>query len=601
MIVTSSRKIIAGSRILINDSINEFLGTVNNLWSNPANWSLGILPTANTIAVIRANCDANTNATVRSLINKANLTIQETLIVRGFVSNNQKIICVANFNRYLDFNGTASNLIAGNIDPISLVAGLQDTPIDITNIIAGKTVIRIGIRDSDVTLNVNLTGVLIGFAGTGIINNKSLNLGAGVSHIEGTFLGPGTAAVSLGGGYNGFIVNLVNLVEIIGITVDYYRVSANNSSLIKTIIKGGIFKAWYGTNLPLSQTIFNTGNCTLVTAGNIHVTLGSLLIESVSVDHSRNSLSEYPRLTISALSGTNGNSIFNNKNYLGYVGDNGHLDLMPTNGKFYCNFEHSLVEYWKEGNQFIKVPDDKYRELRLSTSGVKKLTGNTQCDHLYFTGTATLDLNGFNLTGYTKYTDAGNISRDIPSGNFDIVSIGPNTVANTKTLTGNITCNIFNVVRSSYSNINYNGFTITATEFNDLIHFNNCLNHKGGIINNLNWVNDLELSLTDDMYVNGIANIVVLTSSVKPSGGRLIMNDGSTFLLTNNEVGKNASLTKGIGSYYNLDLTPNGGSASVTRTLTENIIVRGTFTMGANVTLIKNGFTIKNESGVELN
>lgn len=91
MLVGQSNKVVVGTRgsrlgIPINDRINRFLGTISNIWSNPANWSLNIIPSSNYVIVVESNLQLTSNVVVRgiqknnlSVIDKNGFTIKDNL------------------------------------------------------------------------------------------------------------------------------------------------------------------------------------------------------------------------------------------------------------------------------------------------------------------------------------------------------------------------------------------------------------------------------------------------------------------------------------------------------------------------------------------
>ena len=89
MLVGQSGKVVMGSRdvrlgIPLNDPINRFIGTVSNLWNNPANWSLGNLPTSNQTVVLDSSVQLINNVVIRALYKNQGFTINKN----GFTIKN---------------------------------------------------------------------------------------------------------------------------------------------------------------------------------------------------------------------------------------------------------------------------------------------------------------------------------------------------------------------------------------------------------------------------------------------------------------------------------------------------------------------------------
>ncbi|WP_293303136.1 hypothetical protein [Pedobacter sp. UBA4863] len=598
MIVTSSGKLIAGNRIIINDTVNEFLGTVNNLWSNAANWSLGVVPTASHIAIIRANCNVSTyGSTCKELINNAKLNINNYFLVYHRLLNNNEIIGSVNSTAgsvQLLYLGMPENLMLGNANPINIELRLQSRSIDITSVIEDKRVVVLDINDAHIILNEGLIADVIRFrTANSSYTNETLTLGPNVTKIEATRAAEINSVLQLGAGYQGFIINLINLVEFIGTYVVLHRLSSNNSGKLKFTIIGTRFDCWYGTNLPQAEVNFNNANTIMYVAGNIPNVLGHLKLNGGTINYEKYN-AEYQIVTINKISGSNSSSVFNNKSNLGYNGDDARLDIMPTSGIFNCNFDNSIVNYNKGGDQYIRIPDDiNYRELRLTSSGIKKLTGNTICQHLYFSGTATLDLNGYTLTGYTKYTDSGTVNRDLPYGTFDTIFINR---SGNKIFTGNIICNTF--IYNYGIPINFNNFTLAALSLQITVDMS-MGNH---------YLMPYDYDIMTFVYLGGSGgnNRILLTRNTtvnkihcrgfKDHTNVFQVNETSFSIICSNwyfDGGEPQWVWS--RTYENLTLSGTGQ-----KYLQANIIVTGLYYRNPATILNKNGFTIKDASGNDL-
>lgn len=587
MIVTSSGKIIAGSRILINDSINEFLGTVNNLWSNPANWSLGIIPTTNHIAIIKADCIQNIDFNIKILIVNSNISLISQIRSRS-INEGLKNYGTIDFRLGNDtLNGNISNYYFGNIlynssyrVTLNLI-GIYDFP----TVFKERLVTNLPPSYSEVSFNDDIylaeyrrfgNLFVTKFKSNKVITFNYLHID---SHGNNVVFEDDTKVVVLNGCY------IYSNSPIVG----------NN---VELIFRGGSPSILHGNiNFPsTSKVVFETNNSNFNSTGVSGIYLRNIEIRGVTVDYTPTSdIPSTGNITIININGTNPSSVWNNKYTLIVEGSS---PLMPI-GKFNANFVNSIVTYNNNGNQDVRVPDDgKYMQLRLANSGVKKLTGNIQCDHLYFAGTATLDLNGFNLTGYTKYTDARNRASTVPLGNYTNVEFKDENLNTVQTLTNGSTVDEL-IWRGGNFTIGTNTPVfvlngINPTQWRFIRQFYQQINNITFTFSNVRL--EMEAGTPGGLTLNN-SNITITGTLDFRRNGLVILNGTSS--ITCNTLALSLAGAQDIPAnvgFTNLTIGGNG-----MKTLTGNIIVTGTYYRdNINTVFNKNGFTIKNSSGVDL-
>ncbi|WP_199121260.1 hypothetical protein [Pedobacter sp. ASV28] len=573
MIVTSSGRIIAGNRIIINDMVNEFLGTVNNLWSNPANWSLGVIPAANHIAIIKANCLQQVGILVRELRIAGGITFtsNQGLQVNDII--NFGTLSLGSFTTTIT-SGLAT--VLGNISisgmNILVFTGLGDLVINALNYY-GLRLLGSGKR----TLSANLVvisdlyvgGQGSGFGGTALFDPDGFDVTVG-NFVQAGFANATTTASSKSGTIN--ILGNLSLGAAENIAIPNYTIkvhgnlSAGSGSAGTNVINCLVLETHGNNSLMTGNRLLNA-NCPIkIISGKILIVQNGFVLAIYNSIYGENSVSELQvKSTLNIYTPA----------------------IVMATGIFKADYNDSLVVY-NGTNQDVRATDDsRYRMLRLINSGTKKLTANTSCEHLYFSGTATLDLNGFTLTGYTRYTDARTISANLPSGNFETLAFGTTTATRTLTLTGNIVCDTFDASNASALTIVNNGFNISCPDFNMIYRGNATVYHHD--YNLLNFWNGGLKTLT--------GNINVKTLNIQGGGTNTINFNGFTMNVENIVLISIAGTIHNLygGNYTNIDISGNGSVQ-----LQGNVIVTGTYSRAVGVTFNKNGFTIKNGSGVDL-
>lgn len=583
-IVNENNKMVWG---LMVEPINEFLGTVSNLWNNAANWRLGVLPTANQIAVISADCVQNINANIRSLIIGEGVSFYQNFSLTTGNIVNSGAFYYANTLNITD--GSLS--VWGNY--IRTVDGFDVNFLTATHLVIPNLNywgLRLSGGNRSLGSNLVVKGYLIRSAG-------NLDLGTFNFTVEGTDQGANFTPV-IATSNNRYIVFGVPQYSI-GVFV-----AANLTAGTVFEFRNGLYITLTANTADFGESeVFFTVNAlqNLNTNGNYRIPY--IKIDSgITLRHvTQNSSGAYVYNT--KITGVNSSSIFDCRFWFQFLGNV--ADLMPV-GLLYTNQADNRFMYAANGAQSIRVPDDgSYRMLGLVVSGVKSLTGNTVCEHLYFDGTATLDLNGYGITGFTKFTDNGvSVNRNLPSGSLDELNFNsPANITGIKTLTGNLSVNTLSwcaLNQSITSGINLNGFTLT---FSKVIFGRNATSTVPA-----GTYNDVEFS---DVISgnNGWIKTIAATTTVTVTGTLYIKLTGlslNAFIIVGgtlnavninyNHQGNQNVQGSGSGlSYTNLTLSGGG-----TKTLQGNVVVNGSYTRVAGTSINKNGFTIKDNLGNDL-
>lgn len=432
MLVNDNNKIVWG---IINDPVNEFSGTVDNLWNNPANWSLGVLPNANTIAIISADCLLNANVVIRTLVvsdgcvlTKSNNINSKNYILNGiFIDASVSNISVTDGKESIwsGFTRTGASTItlSGSDMPIP--------PIDYfrlnVNGVSGSSYLQADLLTAD---NFNLVAI------TGTIDCKNYNIVA-------------QGNIQLNGGGQSLLLLDNNIVEAFGNmtfaggTIGVTNV--NSTTIFKphgTLQTNGTLN--FNDAKLMFQEVESSWNITsgTTTANNIYVS-GVLLVNNVGALNIINLFFDLG----SELKFTNTGVInFNNTNWDDFLGE------------LVLNEAETVFNYGLTDDQLIKVPKDgEYKELRLQGSGNKILLGNITCTFLFLTGSAEIDYNGFTITGFTKYRDTRSINSNLPS----ISTLELLQISGVRTLTSDLTVTDIEFTVAALT-LNKNGHTLTG-------------------------------------------------------------------------------------------------------------------------------------------
>lgn len=564
-----------GNRILVNDPINEFWGYVDNLWSNPLNWSLGFVPTADQTAIIRADCELTIKTTIKRLIvnsdvqlvwkNSTELSVVD-LLVSGIIDmTTGGVLNISGSDYYISDVIVGTGAISYNGDGTKTIL-----PITYNYLTAYGSGVRL--LPSNLSANYVRVQGINGWPSNVILNVDNYDF------IVNTLVFSINGSTGAGGGYGRLRkTSLGNITRIIGDLELQWNIELSTGVEIE--VGGHISGNIGGSGVSNLRKLKLIGEEQIINLGQGWL-CEELMITGTITNRSSGTVPVFTPLTPNV-------SKIDNRSTLIFTGI-----AIPNNLLLYVNQEANVFGYGRAGNQDIRLPDDGdgYKELRLQGSGVKKLTGNTACEHLYFGGTATLDNNGYTLT-YPKYTDTRNVNSSVPNGEFEEVNLISTT--GIKALSGNIICNIMNCtpLGSGTAYIDFNGFTITAVIFNDVI---NKTTHPGGVRNDVLITSGFSsVTLATGMVINGVINN--LSANITVLGASMSLSNSST--MNYNRSGGTQDFVAGVATYQNLMLS--GASGSVKR-LVQNVIVNGTYTKSTGVTLNKNGFTIKDSNGNDL-
>lgn len=589
MLVNENNKVIvnANGKVIINDPINEFLGTVSNLWNLAANWSLGIIPSANQIAIIRADCVQNVNANIRSLIIGEGISFYQ-----NFTMTTGNVVNSGTFHYANNFNITDGSLsVWGNY--VRAVDGFE---------------VNFTTANSLVLPNLNYWGLRLSGGGRSLGSNlivkgylirTSGNLDLGIYNL--TLEGADTC-----GNFTPIIATVNNRYIVHGIT--QYSVGV---FVAANLAVGSVFEFRNGLYITLTANTADFGEAEVLFTTNAIQNLntnGIYNIRYITID-SGVTLRHITTFSTGAyvintrITGINSTSIFDCRFFFQFNGNVS--NLMPI-GLLYTNQAENTFAYGSTGNQDIKVPDDgSYRTLQLRFSGIKRLIANTVCAHLWFDGTATLDLNTYSISGFTKFTDNGaTVNRNLPSGSLDELNFNnASNITGVKTLTGNLSVNTLSwcaLNQSISTGINLNGFSLTFVKV--IFGRNATSNIPDGTYNDVEFS---DVVSTSNSWVKTIAAATVVnvtgTLYIKVTGQSLnafIVVSGTLNApnINYNQAGNQNVQGSGSGLTYT-NLTLSGGG---TKTLQGNVVVNGSYSRVAGTSINKNGFTIKDSLGNDL-
>lgn len=460
MLVNQNNKVLvnANGKVVINDPINEFLGTVSDLWNNPANWSLGVLPNANQIAVIRADCVVNVSATVRTLV----VDVTSIINLSGSIITTDLLNLGAIVTNGANFTVLGNNFTFGNYTsslPTSLTFAFDGDlalPSDQSLYVASLFIGSLLPSTKSLTANTNIKGNLTvrWYASNPDYVQTIFDLTGFDLIVDGaTYLGQ--SSLRLG---------KLKRSNALGKTVFKGAISTGQNAIIFDNCLGHEVEFWNGVLHTINVVSWGDAKCIFkMNNQNYSSSTNGAIMRFVEIDTIKTTIITNSLLIVTeSITGLfNGELIIQSNATLAFRGNSTPSENLFDSGILTLELD-SRVSYDLDGNQYIKAIS--YEQLGICTSGVKYLKGNVTCNHLYFAGKATLDLNGFTITGYTKYTDSGTVARYLPSGVFEEITLSGGGI---KTLTGNI------IVMGTYSRtggviINKNGFTIKDSLGNDL-------------------------------------------------------------------------------------------------------------------------------------
>jgi hypothetical protein len=257
MVVTSQNRVMSsnGTRLIVNDAVDYFLGTVDNNWANPLNWSLGITPSNSHTVYVFADC----------VMPQGSLTLKGLIITAGYTVTtltNTNVSIVTNLEVYGTFN------YGGNVTLLStvttfIVQGAFNFTRDATQVL--------GVQVS-ITLPPNLVVPSI----QGIQNRVTLS---GDLTVMGDFT-PNQTVYDLGT-YNFTVYGICNAVQggitktsPIGRTLLIGKVGSSTGRFFSTITGNPTIEIRGGIDMPANpqNSIFaNTNDFTLLCTTNNQV------------------------------------------------------------------------------------------------------------------------------------------------------------------------------------------------------------------------------------------------------------------------------------------------------------------------------------------
>lgn len=377
MIVTSSGRVVGGSRLVINDNINVFLGTQTVFWNNANNWSLGVIPSQNQTAIIRANCTANIDFTVKNLIVEENRTLLLNTIT-GTV--NFDFNCFGTLNQA----GFASNLVLKGISSITGIFIPGVSSLITYSSTASQNVL--GLTYNRLTISGNSTKTLIGNT---TVNGEFIFSSTGFNTSSYDFIVLGTS--TLGNGSNSPLSQFTK-TGTTGVTIFTGRANLPNFSSINLGSNILEFKGGYtinSTNSTISAgKIFFNGSQTALGATN-----GLGLVANCTAEISNGATLEITALgslSVTSINGLNSSSTLLNKGTLALTSSTpsmilGILDVASFANNLYYSFNGNFT-----------VPLTTYRNLFFTGTGIKSLSSNVSCDYLSV-ATSNINLGNFIL------------------------------------------------------------------------------------------------------------------------------------------------------------------------------------------------------------
>lgn len=279
------------------------------------------------------------------------------------------------------------------------------------------------------------------------------------------------------------------------------------------------------TNISILNNLrITTNNQIIATGSNTILNQQQTIIEGVVLQIQ--TLFGFPTITFQNLiDGTNSSSRLDVMNGVGILSYQASQVPMLT-GQFFTNQANNTVNYSRNGNQDVRVPDDgQYRTLIFSGSGAKKLLGNITCNILEIQGTATIDFNGFTITVNNDYI-INSVSNLSLSTSSQIIHTGRLILRGTgaKTLTSNRTCSDL-LIDNSDATITFAGFILTSTGTSSYIHnFSQRIWASANII-----YNNLTIGGTATPNNKTLQGNVSVVGTYIETGNAVRVNNGFTF------------------------------------------------------------------------
>lgn len=602
MIINQNNKVIinANGKVIINDPVNEFLGTVSTDWGNAVNWSLGVIPTANHLAIIRANCNVGLTRVARKVDIKEGVTLTVNSssaldIVEEITGTDKtaKFVVATTGQVYAkDFTNihvtinTNSNVVFRNNSGLLNYNGFDVTPLGAYSLrFSNCSNVKIL-----VDVNLNTGGFTLSFTTIDFLNS---NLAVGTLSSDGSMLyrtGQGSITANSINSYN-YATNT------------YFQNVAAVSAI--NLIGGAVH--WLNTIFDLSgaDLVFKTANSQLRGFG-LNTLYHLLKIDGVTV-----TLESGQDLIIHQTKFTTVNG--------GQLVALGRIFIIATAFPLSQNVDHTnsqAVCLTSNSNADDIVINTSYiKNLLLTGIGEKKLTANLTIETLAAIvnvngSTAQYQTNVLNLTSYNltvngvtsnsglsiKRTSDGYITFKGQyngysyNGGFNFSGV---TSANVLEFQNGST------LTHTYFNVGDTTFKITTNNQNFGVSDNRLIKNLvvDGVVCYLYHANtNFSIQLGDVQTINGGS---ISFRSDRVGAMYLTLLDYTHVNFQNLHIpqvlynGANQNVL--AGTYNQLQLLGSG-----TKTLLGNVVVTGTYLKQSTVTLNKNGFTIKDSLGNDL-
>ncbi len=374
---------------------NAFASTNNSLWSNPANWSSGYIPTSADTAVITSNCIVDINNAICDELYVRSARVlsfnnSTTLQISGITNYGSITVTGSSSNLTMSGNDTKNtiwgNITFGNSGNINLYnnTGTLTVPdLDYYNMNSGSPTIYFGNRliNTPMTIRGNLytgKGVLFVTADLtvdGICQYGGEAYGLQISNCTVIFNSNTSNPNSDSVRFTNTIIYANGLFQLRGFGGGLFFYGDNTVYLKNGLqITGGVVAG--GSIIATGTTFtFTTNNQTISGPG---ISMKSLTIQgNITVTNMPGDVSGF--ISTPILTGTTSTSTLINKGTINYTD----IVIPMSTGILDCSGFTNTFSYLRNGNQTVK--GGTYDNLTLGGSGTKTLQGD-----VYVLGTYTL-------------------------------------------------------------------------------------------------------------------------------------------------------------------------------------------------------------------
>lgn len=559
----------------MHDYANYFLGTTNSSWETASNWSLGIVPSARHRVVINANCNVNSQVTVRSIQINDNVSITT---LSNLAINAGKFVnygtCNVSNSATLNIN-TSDPHVYGNINfgNTGRMMFSTDTPITIP-VLDYYTVVYNGIGSKTHGGNITFRGDFTNNKSPFFLGNYNFTVN-GTSYIDGQINKSTNTGSTI---FKGLcITSGQNRLNVTGNPIFEFQ---NGFSLSEEPGSTSQMTWFFTTRNQTFRVLGGSGNPS-------HVSANILIDSNLTVTFGE---SQTP-ISIGYYLNTSG--IINGVNSASTLNVDGRLYLSSTvlpmqTGVFnHMNGVNSAIGYSYAGNQ--NLPYTTYNHLVIANTGIKSLIQNTTVNGNLtqdWGSNGTLDLGSYNfqVNGATTFSNInGALTKNTATGTTlfvgKLTSIGSNSI--------NFTNNPEIELRGGLELTNVHQQTVNCT-FNFTTNNQTITNFASGARGtNIKITGDITVTnaLNSNLWFTGTLNGTTANSKLINLGiiyyyqDTLPMSTGILDLTTgtNNTFVYAKAGTQPIHNftYRNLNIVGSG-----TKEVSSNLVVNGNFFLG---------------------